>query len=188
MIDPGAKLGPYEVLTFIGAGGMGEVYKASDTRLNRTVAIKILPPKFSDNSEMKERFEREAQTIAGLNHPHICTLHDVGNQDGTDYIVMEFLEGETLAQRLERGALPLDEALKIGAEIADALDKAHRQGVVHRDLKPANIMLTKAGSKLLDFGLAKLKSAAVQSTTMSALPTSANVTAQGTILGPLQYM
>jgi serine/threonine protein kinase/Tol biopolymer transport system component len=184
----GTKLGPYEILSAIGAGGMGEVYKARDTRLNRTVAIKVLPSHFSDNAEMKSRFDREAQTIAGLNHPHICVLHDVGHQDGTDYLVMEYLEGQTLAQRLEKGALPLDEALKIAIEIADALDKAHRQGVVHRDLKPSNVMLTKSGAKLLDFGLAKLKQETQQAPTLSALPTNADVTAKGTILGTLQYM
>jgi serine/threonine protein kinase len=165
-LTTGTKLGPYEILSGIGAGGMGEVYKARDTRLNRTVAIKVLPSHFSDNAEMKSRFDREAQTIAGLNHPHICVLHDVGHQDGTDYLVMEYLEGQTLAQRLEKGALRLDEALKIATEIADALDKAHRQGVVHRDLKPSNVMLTKSGAKLLDFGLAKLKQQA-QPTTLS---------------------
>jgi serine/threonine protein kinase len=187
-LTSGTKLGPYEILSAIGAGGMGEVYKARDTRLNRTVAIKVLPSHFSDNAEMKARFDREAQTIAGLNHPHICVLHDVGHQDGTDYLVMEYLEGQTLAQRLEKGALPLDEALKIAIAIADALDKAHRQGVVHRDLKPSNVMLTKSGAKLLDFGLAKLKQETQQSPTLSALPTNADVTAKGTILGTLQYM
>src|SRR5262249_38623367 len=170
------------------AGGMGEVYEARDTRLNRTVAVKVLPSHFSANVEMKARFEREAQTIAGLNHPHICVLYDVGHQDGTDYLVMEYLEGQTLAQRLQRGAMPLDETLKIAAEIADALDKAHRQGVVHRDLKPSNVMLTKSGAKLLDFGLAKLKHEAEPAPTLSALPTNADVTAKGTILGTLQYM
>jgi serine/threonine protein kinase len=183
----GAKLGPYEILSAIGMGGMGEVYKARDTRLNRTVAIKVLPAHFSDDPKMKARFEREAQTIAGLNHPHICVLHDVGHQDATDYLVMEYLEGQTLAQRLQKGALPLDEALKIAGQIADALDKAHRRGVVHRDLKPSNVMLTKSGAKLLDFGLAKLKQEA-QPITLSALPTNADVTAKGTILGTLQYM
>jgi serine/threonine protein kinase len=148
-ITSGTKLGPYEIVSAIGAGGMGEVYKARDTRLNRTVAIKVLPSHFSDNAEMKARFDREAQTIAGLNHPHICVLHDVGHQDGTDYLVMEYLEGRTLAQRLEKGALPPDEALKVAIEIADALDKAHRQGVVHRDLKPSNVMLTKSGANKL---------------------------------------
>jgi serine/threonine protein kinase len=186
-LTAGTKLGPYEILSAIGAGGMGEVYKARDTRLNRTVAIKVLPSHFSDNAEMKSRFDREAQTIAGLNHPHICVLHDVGHQDGTDYLVMEYLEGQTLAQRLEKGALRFDEALKIAIEIADALDKAHRQGIVHRDLKPSNVMLTKSGTKLLDFGLAKLKQQA-QSTSLSDIPTNADVTAKGTILGTLQYM
>jgi Tol biopolymer transport system component len=184
----GTKLGPYEILSAIGAGGMGEVYKGRDTRLNRTVAIKVLPSHFSDNAEMKSRFDREAQTIAGLNHPHICVLYDVGHQDGTDYLVMEYLEGQTLAQRLEKGALPLDEALRIAIEIADALDKAHRQGVVHRDLKPSNVMLTKSGAKLLDFGLAKLRQETQQAPTLSGLPTNADVTAKGTILGTLQYM
>src|SRR5438132_1105211 len=151
-------------------GGMGEVYKARDTRLNRTVAVKVLPSHFSDNAEMKARFEREAQTIAGLNHPHICVLHDVGHENGTDYLVMEYLEGQTLAARLEKGAMPLDEALKIAIDIAGALDKAHRQGVIHRDLKPSNVMLTKAGAKLLDFGLAKLKQETQPVATISSLP------------------
>src|SRR5262245_991522 len=154
-VQPGTKLGPYEILAPIGAGGMGEVYKATDTRLNRTVAIKVLPPHFTDNPEMKQRFDREAQVIAGLNHPHICTLYDVGHQQDTEFLVMEYLEGETLAARIERGALPLDEALKVGLAIADALDKAHSQGITHRDLKPGNVMLTAGGAKLLDFGLAK---------------------------------
>ena len=136
---------------------MGEVYKARDTRLDRTVAIKVLPEHVAADPDLKQRFEREAKTISSLNHPHICTLYDIGNQDGIDFLVMEFIEGETLAQRLEKGALPLDQALTIAIEIADALDKAHRQGIVHRDLKPGNIMLTKAGTKLLDFGLAKLR-------------------------------
>src|SRR5947209_1424264 len=136
-LTSGSRLGPYEILEHIGAGGMGEVYKARDTRLNRTVAIKVLPAHFSENAEMKARFEREAQTIAGLNHPHICVLHDVGHENGTDYLVMEYLEGQTLAARLEKGAMPLDEALKIAIDIAGALDKAHRQGVIHRDLKPS---------------------------------------------------
>src|SRR5437868_13490040 len=133
---------------------MGEVYKARDTRLDRTVAIKVLPSHLSDTAELRERFEREARTISSLNHPNICTLHDIGQQDGIDFLVMEYLDGETLAQRLTKGPLPLDQALKCAIEIAGALDKAHRQGVTHRDLKPGNIMLTKAGAKLLDFGLA----------------------------------
>jgi serine/threonine-protein kinase len=167
---------------------MGEVYKARDKRLNRTIAIKVLPPHFTDKPEMRARFDREAQTIATLNHPHICVLHDVGHQDGTDYLVMEFLEGQTLAQRLERGALPLQEALAISTQIADALDRAHRQGVVHRDLKPSNIMLTKSGAKLLDFGLAKLKQDIQPDSSLSAIPTQAPVTEAGMVLGTLQYM
>jgi Tol biopolymer transport system component len=168
---------------------MGEVYKATDTRLNRTVAIKVLPPHFSENTEMKQRFEREAKTIAGLNHPHICTLHDVGRQDGYDFLVMEFLEGETLAQRLTRGALPLDEAVKVAIEIADALDKAHQQGITHRDLKPGNVMLTKTGAKLMDFGLAKLgqpQTPAAPSQSVTNPPSGS--TTPGTILGTMQYM
>src|SRR6266851_3819141 len=151
----GTKLGPYEIQSPLGAGGMGEVYPALDTRLDRTVAIKILPSHLSSNPEAKDRFEREARAISSLNHPHICTLHDVGHQDGTDYLVMEFLEGETLADRLRKGPLPLQQVLKYGIEIGAGLEKAHRTGVVHRDLKPGNIMLTKSGAKLMDFGLAK---------------------------------
>ena len=154
-LSAGTRLGPYEILAAIGAGGMGEVYKARDTRLDRTVAIKILPAQVSADPERRARFEREAKTIAGLNHPHICTLHDVGQHEGSTFLVMEHLTGETLAQRLEKG--PLEQALAVATEIADALSAAHRQGVVHRDLKPGNVMLTKAGAKLLDFGLAKLK-------------------------------
>jgi Tol biopolymer transport system component/predicted Ser/Thr protein kinase len=189
-VQPGTKLGPYEIQAQIGSGGMGEVYKAADTRLNRTVAIKVLPPHFAENPEMKQRFEREAQTIAGLNHPHICTLHDVGTQNGSLFLVMEYLEGETLAQRLARGPLPLDEALKVATEIADALDKAHSHGVTHRDLKPGNVMLTQSGAKLLDFGLAKLRMQAQTpaSTSLTSMPTSADTTTPGTILGTMQYM
>ena len=135
---------------------MGEVYRAKDTRLGRDVAVKVLPAHMSSSPELRQRLEREAKTISQLSHPHICTLHDVGHQNGTDYLVMEFLEGETLADRLAKGALPVEQALRIGTEIAGALDAAHRSGIVHRDLKPGNIMLTKTGVKLLDFGLAKL--------------------------------
>src|SRR5215475_2298675 len=152
----GTKLGPYQIEAPIGAGGMGEVYRAWDTRLDRVVAIKILPRQFSADAVHKQRFEREAKVISRLNHPHICVLHDIGQQDGIDYLVMEYLEGETLAARLKRGALPPDQAFRYAIDIADALDKAHRQGVTHRDLKPGNIMLTKSGAKLLDFGLAKI--------------------------------
>src|SRR5271156_4813694 len=154
-LNPGTKLGPYEIQSQIGSGGMGEVYRAKDTRLDRSVAVKILPSHLSEDPESKQRFDREARTISSLNHPNICTLHDVGHQDGIDYLVMEYLEGQTLADRLSKGALPVEQVLKYGAEIAGALEKAHRQGVVHRDLKPGNIMLTKAGAKLMDFGLAK---------------------------------
>ena len=189
-ILPGRRLGPYEILSAIGAGGMGEVYKARDTRLDRIVAIKVLPTHLADRSELRERFEREAKTIASLNHPHICVLYDTGHQDGTDFLVMEFLEGETLAQRLQKGALPLHQVLQNAIEIADALDKAHRKGITHRDLKPGNIMLTKSGTKLLDFGLAKLKQeASPDDVTLSDLPTASDpLTAHGTILGTLQYM
>jgi Tol biopolymer transport system component len=167
---------------------MGEVYKATDTRLNRTVAIKVLPAHFSDNPEMKLRFDREAQTIAGLNHPHICTLHDVGRQGDTDFLVMEYLEGETLAARIARGPLPLDEALRVATQIADALEKAHGQGVTHRDLKPGNVMLTETGAKLLDFGLAKLRQAPQASPSGAALSAISSATAPGAILGTMQYM
>ena len=190
-LSPGARLGPYQILEPIGAGGMGEVYKASDTRLDRIVPIKVLPHHWADNAEMRQRFEREAQTLASLNHPHICVLHDIGSQDGADFLVMEYLEGETLATRLERRPVGLAEALKLGLEIADALDKAHRKGVVHRDLKPSNVMLTKSGTKLLDFGLAKFaqgrsNTSVTQSPT--TLPTGRDLTSPGLVLGTLQYM
>src|SRR5437762_2943136 len=157
---PGARLGPYEILSALGAGGMGEVYKARDTRLDRAVAIKVLPEHLSMTPDLRARFDREARAVSSLNHPNICTLFDIGHQDGVDFLVMEHIEGETLAQRLERGPLPVPEALRYAAEIADALDKAHRQGMVHRDLKPGNVMLTKSGAKLLDFGLARVMAAA----------------------------
>ena len=188
-LQPGTTLGPYSVTAKIGEGGMGEVYKARDTRLDRTVAIKVLPEHVAADPDLKQRFEREAKTISSLNHPHICTLYDIGSQDGIDFLVMEYLEGDTLAQRLEKGALPLNQALTVAIEIADALDKAHRKGITHRDLKPSNIMVTKAGTKLLDFGLAKLKQPAAGAGGMSAVPTlSAGLTMQGAILGTLQYM
>ena len=188
----GTRLGPYEVLAAIGAGGMGEVYKARDTRLERTVAVKVLPQHLSSSPEVRQRFEREAKTISQLSHSHICALYDVGREGETEYLVMEFLEGETLSDRIAKGALPLSQTLRIGVEIADALDKAHRQGIVHRDLKPGNVMLTKTGVKLLDFGLAKAMAAPVQSGATS-LPTvmgsrDANLTQEGTILGTFQYM
>ncbi len=189
----GARLGPYEIVAPVGAGGMGEVYRARDTRLGRDVAVKVLPAHMSSSAELRQRLEREAKTISQLSHPHICMLHDVGHQDGTDYLVMEFLEGETLADRLGKGALPMDQALRIGIEIAGALDAAHKNGIVHRDLKPGNVMLTKSGVKLLDFGLAKLAVAPpVSSSTATSLPTalqeSQPLTTRGTILGTFQYM
>jgi Tol biopolymer transport system component/tRNA A-37 threonylcarbamoyl transferase component Bud32 len=199
----GTKLGPYEIESAIGAGGMGEVYRARDTRLDRLVAIKVLSSHLSSNPDLKLRFEREARAISALNHPNICSLHDVGSQDGTDFLVMELLEGETLADRLKRGPLPLEQLLKIGIEIADALEKAHRQGIAHRDLKPGNIMLTKSGAKLLDFGLAKsvaMSSAAgaiaaggnapvpVFSAAMTQTSPASPLTMQGAIVGTMQYM
>ena len=188
-LSPGFRLGPYEILDAIGAGGMGEVYRARDTRLDRTIAIKILPVHLSSDPVRKQRFEREAKTISSLNHPHICVLHDVGSQDGIDYLVMECVEGETLARRLEKGPLPLEQVLKYGAQIADALDKAHRNGIVHRDLKPGNIMLTATGVKLLDFGLAKVAAPPTSVDTLTAGVTqSSPMTEQGAILGTFQYM
>jgi eukaryotic-like serine/threonine-protein kinase len=160
-LTSGTRLGPYEILSPLGAGGMGEVYRAKDTRLDRIVAIKVLPAHLSSDPELKQRMEREAKAISALQHANICTLHDIGAQNGTDFLVMEYLEGQTLAERLAKGALPLGQVLKIGTEIAQALEKAHHQGIIHRDLKPANIMLTKAGAKLMDFGLAKPEAAGV---------------------------
>jgi Tol biopolymer transport system component/predicted Ser/Thr protein kinase len=188
-VNTGTRLGPYEIIAAAGAGGMGEVYKARDTRLDRIVAIKVLPTHLAGRAVLRERFEREAKTIASLNHPHICTLYDTGHQDDIDFLVMEYIEGETLAQRLQKGPLPLDQVLRYAIEIADALDKAHRKGITHRDLKPGNIMLTKSGTKLLDFGLAKLRQDVAPATPFSELPTANNaITAEGTILGTLQYM
>ena len=184
----GTKLGPFEISVLLGAGGMGEVYRAKDTRLGRSVAIKILPAQFSADPVRKQRFEREAKTISSLNHPHICVLYDVGHQDGADYLVMECVEGETLAKRLEKGPLPLEQVLKYGAQITDALDKAHRSGVVHRDLKPGNIMLTPSGVKLLDFGLAKPAALVLTGATLTAATRGSAMTEQGTIVGTFQYM
>ncbi len=188
-LSTGSKLGPYEIVSPLGAGGMGEVFRGRDTRLDRTVAIKILPPQLSNDPVRKQRFEREAKTISSLNHPHICVLYDVGHQNGMDYLVMECLEGETLAKRLEKGPIPLEQVLKFGEQIADALDKAHRSGVVHRDLKPGNIMLTPTGAKLLDFGLAKPAVPLMTGATLTAAATPTTpVTQEGTILGTFQYM
>ena len=188
-LEPGSRLGPYEITGPLGAGGMGEVYKAVNTRLDRNVAIKILSSELADDPALRQRFEREARVISSLNHPHICVLHDVGHEDGTDYLVMELVEGESLASRLEKGALPLDQVLKIGSEVADALDKAHRRGIVHRDLKPGNMMLTPSGSKLLDFGVAKVVHAPALDPSLTAAATHTTpVTHQGSIVGTFQYM
>ncbi len=185
----GRRLGPYEVLAPLGAGGMGEVYRARDTRLGREVAVKVLPEHLSAHPEVRARFEREAKTISSLNHPHICALYDVGHDEGVDYLVMELVEGETLAERLKRGRLPAEQVLRLGAEIADALDRAHRSGIVHRDLKPGNIMLAKAGVKLLDFGLARAALSAAASVDLSSTPTLTRpLTTEGTIVGTFQYM
>ena len=168
---------------------MGEVYQARDTRLARTVAIKILPSHLSDDATRRQRFEREAKTVSSLNHPHICTLYDIGRQDGVDFIVMEYVEGATLAERLEKGPLPTAEVLEYGIQIASALDKAHRSGVTHRDLKPGNIMLTKSGAKLLDFGLAKAAPPLNTGATLTnAGAQAAPVTREGAIVGTVPYM
>jgi Tol biopolymer transport system component len=192
VLPSGTKLGPYEIVAPLGAGGMGEVYRARDPRLERSVAIKILPAHLAARPEASERFEREARTISSLNHPNICQLYDVGQQEGVRYLVMELLEGETLAERLGRGPLPLEQVLRYGAEIAEGLQAAHRRGVIHRDLKPGNVMLTKAGAKLMDFGLAKGMippnplSEGLTATLTSSHPSP--LTQQGTIVGTFQYM
>ncbi|HEX6100459.1 MAG TPA: protein kinase [Thermoanaerobaculia bacterium] len=191
MLGPGKRLGPYEIVSRIGAGGMGEVFKARDTRLDRSVAVKVLPPAFAGSEQGKLRFEREAKTISQLAHPHICTLYDVGSEDGVDYLVMEYLEGETLADRLERGPLPIDQVLRYGIEIADALERAHKAAIVHRDLKPGNIMLTRGGAKLLDFGLARglAREADVGGPISPSVSTERKpLTEEGAIVGTFQYM
>jgi len=183
----GTKLGPYAILGPIGAGGMGEVYKAKDTRLDRTVAIKVLPSELAANDDLRARFEREARAVSALNHPHICTLYDIGRDNGVDFLVLEYIPGETIADRLRRGPLPLEEALRYGTQIADALDKAHRTGIAHRDLKPGNIILSESGAKLLDFGLATRLPA--PESPISSLPTRAgSLTPKGAVLGTFQYM
>src|SRR5271170_1860711 len=199
-LTSGTKLGPYEIQSPLGAGGMGEVYRARDTRLDRTVAVKVLASHLSSSPELKQRMEREGRAISSLNHPNICQLYDIGSQNGTDYLVMEFLEGETLAEKLQKGAMPLNEIFKIGIAVAEALAVAHRNGIVHRDLKPGNIMLTKGGAKLMDFGLAK--PLGVQSTasgsgsapsftaaaTLSGPSPLSPLTTAGSIIGTIQYM
>ena len=195
-LDTGTRLGPYEIETPIGAGGMGEVYRAKDTRLERVVAIKVLPTHFSERTDLKQRFDREAKVISNLSHPNICALFDVGHENGVDFLVMEYLEGDSLADRLSSGPLPLEETLRIAVQVAQALDAAHRDAVVHRDLKPANVMLTKSGAKLLDFGLAKIgevdgSDSSSLTALPTALPTAASdkpLTTAGTVLGTFQYM
>ncbi len=200
-LTSGTKLGPYEIQSVLGAGGMGEVYRARDTRLDRSVAVKVLAGHLSSTPELKQRMEREARTISSLNHPHICQLYDIGSQNGTDFLVMEFLEGETLAGRLHKGPLPLPEVYKIGIAVAEALAVAHRNGIVHRDLKPGNIMLTASGAKLMDFGLAKPLGMQASSTGSGSAPPSFTaaatlsgpspltpLTTAGSVIGTIQYM
>ena len=187
-LSAGSRLGPYEISGKLGAGGMGEVYRARDTRLDRSVAIKVLSTDFAARADLRARFDREARLISQLNHPNICTLYDVGHDNGTDYLVMELLEGETLADRLARGALPVAEVLRCGAQLAEALARAHRQGMTHRDLKPGNVMLTKSGAKLLDFGLAKTLAGAQPSSSRDEATQHRPLTQEGTVLGTFQYM
>src|SRR4029077_10031218 len=194
-LSAGTRLGAYEIVAALGAGGMGEVYRARDTRLDRSVAIKILPSHLSCNPELKNRFEREARTLSSVTHTHICHLYDVGSQAGVEFLVMELLEGETLANRLQKGPLPLPDLLKIGVQIADALARAHRLGITHRDLKPANIMLTKSGAKLMDFGLAKpstvgavIPSSSSDAMTATLQSPATPISTIGMVVGTIQYM
>jgi serine/threonine protein kinase len=189
-LTSGTKLGPYEIVSPLGAGGMGEVYRARDTRLDRVVAIKILPEHLCGNPEAKQRFDREARAISSLSHPNICHLYDVGQHNGISYLVMEYLEGETLGERLRKGRLALEQVFRVGNEICQGLEQAHRSGVVHRDLKPGNIMLTKSGAKLMDFGLAKATAAPLAnlSGSNSLATMSQPLTTEGTIVGTIQYM
>src|SRR5436305_1221861 len=188
-LTAGMKLGPYEILAPLGAGGMGEVYRARDTRLERDVAVKVLPADLSSDPNLRQRLEREAKAVSKLSHPHICTLHDIGHQDGVDFLVMELVEGETLEQRLLKGALPPAQTIRIAAQVADALGKAHKLGFVHRDLKPANVMLTKGGAKLMDFGLAKQAATAPLADALTEMTIEqAKLTSEGMLVGTFQYM
>ena len=188
-IQAGSRLGPYELTAPIGAGGMGEVWRGKDTRLDRSVAVKILPAAFAEDEERRQRFEREAKAISSLNHPHICTLFDVGHEGDAHFLVMELLEGEVLADRLQKGPLPLDQVVKLGAQVAEALSAAHKQGIVHRDLKPGNVVLTKTGAKLVDFGLARTGAGLGGPSGSTELPTEMKpLTTAGTVLGTFQYM
>jgi len=184
----GTKLGPYEIIAPLGAGGMGVVYRARDLRLDREVAVKVLAH-FSSDSSLRQRLEREARAVSKLSHPHICTLHDIGQQDGIDFLVMEYLEGETLEQRLSKGPLPPEQTLRYGAEIAEALARAHKLGVTHRDLKPSNVMLTKNGAKLMDFGLAKQTGPPPLADALTEMTAAqSKLTSEGAIVGTFQYM
>src|SRR5258707_1603289 len=188
-LTSGTKLGPYEIQSPLGAGGMGEVYRARDTRLERTVAIKVLPAHLSSSPDLRQRLEREAKAVSKLSHPHICTLHDIGHQDGVDFLVMELHDGETLEHRLTKGPLSPQQTLRIAAQIADALAKAHKTGITHRDLKPSNIMLTKSGAKLMDFGLAKASGPAPLEAALTEMTAEqAKLTVEGTIVGTFQYV
>jgi eukaryotic-like serine/threonine-protein kinase len=188
-LTSGTKLGPYEIVSSLGTGGMGEVYRARDTRLERDVAIKVLPANLSSDLSLRQRLEREAKAVSKLSHPHICTLHDIGHQDGVDFLVMELVEGETLEHRLIKGPLPPDQTVRVAAQIADALAKAHKTGITHRDLKPSNVMLTKAGAKLMDFGLAKASGPAPFANVLSEMTAEqSKLTVEGTIVGTFQYM
>src|SRR4029077_5077830 len=188
-LTSGTKLGPYEIQSPLGAGGMGEVYRARDTRLERDVAIKVLPANLSSDPGLRQRLDREAKAVSRLSHPHICTLHDIGHQDGVDFLVMELVEGETLEHRLMKGPLPPEQAIRIAMQIADALARAHKLGIVHRDLKPANVMLTKTGAKLMDFGLAKHSGPAPLAAALTEMTMEqAKLTSEGMLVGTFQYM
>src|SRR6202795_4715931 len=188
-LTSGTKLGPYEIHSPLGAGGMGEVYRARDTRLERDVAVKVLPANLSSDPNLRQRLEREAKAVSKLSHPHICTLHDIGHQDGVDFLVMELVEGETLEQRLMKGPLLPEQAIRFAGQIAGALAQAHKLGIVHRDLKPSNVMLTKTGAKLMDFGLAKDLELAPLATALTEMTVEqSKLTGKGTIVGTFQYM
>src|SRR5262250_1592091 len=188
-LTSGKKLGPYEIGVPLGAGGMGEVYRARDMRLERDVAIKVLPANLSSDPSLRQRLEREAKTVSRLSHPNICTLHDIGHQEGVDFLVMELVEGETLEHRLLKGPLPTEQAIRYAAQIAEALAKAHSLGITHRDLKPSNIMLTKSGAKLMDFGVAKHSCRALAAAALNEMTLEEDrLTGEGTIVGTFQYM
>jgi serine/threonine protein kinase len=188
-LTSGTKLGPYEIVSPLGAGGMGEVYRARDARLERDVAIKVLPTNLSSDPSLRLRLEREAKAVSKLSHPHICTLHDIGQQDGVDFLVMEYLDGETLERRLTKGLLPAEQTLRYAGQMADALAKAHKLGITHRDLKPSNVMLTKTGAKLMDFGLAKESGPAPLAAALTEMTADqVKLTVEGTIVGTFQYM